>query len=223
MESSVRGVPESSLDLSHATALKDAIHEYDPATDPPVEKLLGHGPGGAEEPSHASEQPTPRMTPPISAPLPPSARAASPEADQPEPGMAAVLEPTPAHPCLTVSEAVESGDVVAMDPANDKHVIRCILPADPLVVGIAVGRGEECKKTASGEASSQVPVATSGIVLCKVDAGFGPIRRGDLLVASSNPGHAMRATDSTPGTVLGKALEPLDKGTGAIRVLVMLR
>jgi hypothetical protein len=33
----------------------------------------------------------------------------------------------------------------------------------------------------------------------------------------------MRADTPLPGTMLGKALEPLVEGTGAIRVLVMLR
>jgi hypothetical protein len=33
----------------------------------------------------------------------------------------------------------------------------------------------------------------------------------------------MRSGDPRPGTVLGKALEPLDAGTGMIKVLVMLR
>jgi hypothetical protein len=33
----------------------------------------------------------------------------------------------------------------------------------------------------------------------------------------------MRAGDPRVGTVLGKALEPLDIGTGLIKVLVMLR
>lgn len=66
-------------------------------------------------------------------------------------------------------------------------------------------------------------VALSGSVPCKVDAGYGAIRPGDLLTASATPGHAMRADDPLPGTILGKALEPLESGTARIRVLVMLR
>ena len=225
MESTVRGVPESSLDLSHARALRDAIHEYDPATDPPVEKLLGHGGG---RPADAPPPPLAAPAQPVRSPMATasaglSSSAPNGELAPAEAGPSAALDSGPSFPCMPVSETVEPGDVVVMDPVNDKHVVRCVLPVDPLVVGVAVGRGEECKKTASEEASSQVPVATSGIVSCRVDASFGPIHRGDLLVASPNPGHAMRAVDSTPGTVLGKALEPLDKGTSTIRVLVMLR
>jgi hypothetical protein len=33
----------------------------------------------------------------------------------------------------------------------------------------------------------------------------------------------MRVDDPLPGIVVGKALEPLEAGTGLIRVLVMLR
>jgi hypothetical protein len=33
----------------------------------------------------------------------------------------------------------------------------------------------------------------------------------------------MRAMESIPGTIVGKALEPLETGTGVIRVLVMPR
>jgi len=70
---------------------------------------------------------------------------------------------------------------------------------------------------------ANLAVAVSGVVLCKVDAGYRSIRPTDLLTTSPTPGHAMRSDDAVPGTVIGKALEPLDAGTGTIRVLVMLR
>jgi hypothetical protein len=66
-------------------------------------------------------------------------------------------------------------------------------------------------------------VALSGTVPCKVDATYGSIRVGDLLTASPTAGRAMRSADDAPGTILGKALEPLEAGTGTIKVLVMLR
>ena len=71
--------------------------------------------------------------------------------------------------------------------------------------------------------SHRAAVALAGVVSCKVDATYGAIRPGDLLVTSPTPGHAMRAEVPLPGTMLGKALEPLDEGTGTIDVLVMLR
>jgi hypothetical protein len=65
----------------------------------------------------------------------------------------------------------------------------------------------------------------SGVVaLCNVDATAGAVEVGDLLVASSTPGHAMRSNGTPPaGTVIAKALEPLEGGSGTIRVLVLSR
>lgn len=96
-----------------------------------------------------------------------------------------------------------------------------------MVVGIATGLASDCRPSQQGEEISalvRVPVATSGVVPCKVDATNGAIRRGDLLVASPNPGHAMKAQRPVePGTVNSKALEPLASGMGLIKVLVMFR
>ena len=76
---------------------------------------------------------------------------------------------------------------------------------------------------ALGAMLDEVPLAVVGIVPCKATAQNGPIRPGDLLVTSSVPGHAMRDDDPRNGTIVGKALEPLDSGTGVIRVLVTLQ
>jgi len=56
----------------------------------------------------------------------------------------------------------------------------------------------------------------------KVDASYGAIQPGDLLVASPNPGYAMKATNPQPGTIIGKALAPWVSGTGTIPVFVTL-
>jgi hypothetical protein len=59
----------------------------------------------------------------------------------------------------------------------------------------------------------------------KVDASFGAVRAGDLLVSSPHAGFAMRADPSriAPGSVIGKALRPLAGGTGLIPILVTLK
>lgn len=57
----------------------------------------------------------------------------------------------------------------------------------------------------------------------KVDATFGAIRPGDLLVSSPNPGFAMAIDDPRAGTVIGKALGKLDSGQGTIPILVQSR
>lgn len=53
-----------------------------------------------------------------------------------------------------------------------------------------------------------------------VDASFGPVLPGDLLVASPNPGYAMVSNDPLPGTLIGKALGALAMGTGQVAVIV---
>ena len=83
-----------------------------------------------------------------------------------------------------------------------------------------------------GEAGpDKVMVATTGRVKVRVDASAAPIRVGDLLVTSSQPGVAMKSQPvevagikmHRPGTLIGKALEPLDKGQGEILVLLSLQ
>ena len=47
----------------------------------------------------------------------------------------------------------------------------------------------------------------------------GPIKIGDLLVASSTPGVTMKGNpEESMGAVVGKAMEPLENGEGTIVV-----
>jgi hypothetical protein len=67
-------------------------------------------------------------------------------------------------------------------------------------------------------------VVTLGVFgTLKVDAIYGEIQPGDLLVSSPTPGHAMRAENPPRGTVVGKALSALAEGRGVIAVLVTLQ
>jgi hypothetical protein len=70
-----------------------------------------------------------------------------------------------------------------------------------------------------------MPIALMGKVYCKVDASYGAIEVGDLLTTSSTPGHAMKANDPMKafGSVIGKALRPLDSGEGLIPILIALQ
>jgi hypothetical protein len=229
MELALRGEAAASLDMSRATVLKDAVHEADPATDPPVDRLFGSGPGPSSgEAAEALRSPT--------VPLPPSAGAMSPPAVGHTAERAAQalgerssvvsFEPRSVLPSFPVSEAVEAGDVLVMDPAHAGSVARCAVPSDPRVVGIATAaaaaRAGAAERTGA-EVLPLVAVAMSNVAFCKVDTTNGPIEVGDLLVASATPGHAMRTTAAQPGTVVGKALEPLAGGTGVLKILVMMR
>ena len=62
------------------------------------------------------------------------------------------------------------------------------------------------------------------VIPCKVDATYGAIKIGDLLVASPPPGHAMLAEEGPRGgRVIAMALEGLPAGKGRVNVLVMSR
>jgi hypothetical protein len=124
--------------------------------------------------------------------------------------------PVPRSEIHFVSEPVEAGDVVVVD-RDDLHALRLGRAAsDPGVVGVV-------SSDAGAELAGEAWIASYGIVLCKVDATYGPVQVGDLLATSPTPGHAMRVVDARPGTVLGKALEPLEVGQGHIRIVITLR
>ena len=108
---------------------------------------------------------------------------------------------------------IDTGDVVVIDRTAPGAVRRSGREEDRTVVGIAVGSAVD----------GWVEVAVGSVVEVRVDAGFGAIQPGDLLVSSPAPGTAMRAVTQEPGTILGKALDALESGLGRIRVLVMLR
>ena len=63
-------------------------------------------------------------------------------------------------------------------------------------------------------------LALIGIVPVKVTDEGGPILPGDLLVASSTPGRAMRWNGEGSGALVGKALESMAGSEGVILVLL---
>jgi hypothetical protein len=120
----------------------------------------------------------------------------------------------------------EPGDVLIISAASDRAVDLSTDPYSTLVAGVYstkpgfIGSSHPMEERRPDE----VPLAVVGIAPCKVSAENGPIGRGDLLVTSSTPGHAMRAGDDPPqGTILGKALGELKEGVGVIEILVTLQ
>jgi hypothetical protein len=124
---------------------------------------------------------------------------------------------------LPAVEDLEPGDVLIISP--DGKLTRSTQAYQPTVVGVYStqpgflgGAGEDA------ELSGKIPLAVVGVVPVKASAENGSIHPGDLLTASSIPGHAMKAGPSpVVGTVIGKALEGLDEDTGVILMLVMLQ
>jgi hypothetical protein len=126
------------------------------------------------------------------------------------------------------SDKFVAGTVVVLDPTKSNQVISSTVSYDTRVAGVV----SEQPGIALGEKSdSKVLVATTGRVKVKVDASKGPIHIGDLLVTSDIPGVAMKSEPvefagrkmHMPGTLIGKALEPLEKGKGEILVLLSLQ
>lgn len=118
----------------------------------------------------------------------------------------------------------EPGTVVVLAGENS---IRCSDgPYDPTVAGVVSGAGD-CRPglILSGETPTLgLTVALAGRVWVRADATAAPIRLGTLLTSSPLAGHAMAATDASRsvGATIGKALRPLDSGTGLIPMLVTL-
>lgn len=121
-----------------------------------------------------------------------------------------------------------AGTVVVIDPINPNHVVASSTPYDTRVAGVI---SEQPGVILGESGKDRLMVATIGRVRVKVDATKAPVRVGDLLVTSDEPGLAMRSKPlqisgaelHRPGTVIGKALEPLTQGRGAVLVLLGLQ
>jgi hypothetical protein len=120
------------------------------------------------------------------------------------------------------------GDLLVIDPSANRHLALAQQPYSTLVAGVystKPGILGSTLRVGESAGKDEVPLAVVGIVPCRVSAENGPIHVGDLLVTSATPGHAMKGTDRNRmlGAVVGKALEPLEKGTGLTHVLVTLQ
>lgn len=126
------------------------------------------------------------------------------------------------------SQELEAGTVVVLDTNKSNQVVAAMQAYDSRVAGVislqpGIALGEQSEE--------RVLVATTGRVKVKVDASNGPINIGDLLVTSDKTGVAMKSVPveiggvriHRPGTLLGKALEPLAQGQGEILVLLSLQ
>lgn len=129
---------------------------------------------------------------------------------------------------VAAREQLVAGTVVALDPEKSNQVIASAQAYDTRVAGVVSSQ----PGITLGEAGrGKVLVATTGRVKVKVDATRSPIQIGDLLVTSDKAGFAMKSEPMmiggrqlhAPGTLIGKALEPLPGGTGEILVLLSLQ
>jgi hypothetical protein len=126
------------------------------------------------------------------------------------------------------SQQLPPGTVVVLDSSRSNQVVAATQAYDSRVAGvISLQPGITLGERGEG----RVLVATTGRVKLKVDATNGPIQIGDLLVTSDREGYAMKSLPidvggiriHRPGTLIGKALEPLANGAGEILVLLSLQ
>jgi hypothetical protein len=129
---------------------------------------------------------------------------------------------------VPATHALPAGTVVVLNPAKSNEVMASTKSYDTRVAGVV----SERPGLALGEAGKdKALVATTGRVKVMVDATRAPIHVGDLLVTSDQEGQAMKseplnlggAQIHRPGTLIGKALEPLESGKGKILVLLSLQ
>lgn len=128
---------------------------------------------------------------------------------------------------VPASHSLLPGTVVALDPTKSNHVAASSQAYDTRVAGVVTAQPGI---TLGEQGENKVLVATTGRVRIKVIAS-DPIQVGDLLVTSDIPGVAMKSQPLNiggvqihrPGTLVGKALEPLAKGQGEILVLLSMQ
>ncbi len=129
---------------------------------------------------------------------------------------------------VPATEPLAPGTVVVLDRRAANHVTSSARPYDTTVAGVV---SEKPGVILGEKGENRAQIATTGRVRVNVDATAGPIEIGDLLVTSGKAGTAMKSEPlmlagvaiHRPGTVIGKALEPLEAGQGQILVLLSLQ
>lgn len=124
--------------------------------------------------------------------------------------------------------AYEAGDVLIISVDKDRAVEKSATPYSNLVAGVYATKPgvlltEEHIDT---DISDKVPMGVIGVIPTKVCMEGGAIKRGDMLVTSSQPGVAMKADPDKVkiGQVLGKALQDYSgPAVGKINVLVNIK
>ncbi|MFC2108313.1 matrixin family metalloprotease [Candidatus Bipolaricaulota bacterium] len=135
---------------------------------------------------------------------------------------------------VLVSEPVEPGDVLELDPDNPQHYRKTTGACSSLVAGVVstqpgvvlgsspldFGPGTDDSRR---ETEDSALLALIGIVPVKACDEGGPIEPGDLLVPASIPGYVRRWDPERDADCpfVGKALESLESGTGMIEMLLM--
>jgi len=237
-ERELRGLPKhAALELDRAEALRAAIHEFDPAVDRVADRRV---PLGDREPEDLAAEATADARPAggrrgsavgddgrrpdgVAGAGSTQATALLPDIDGDLDARSLRTGRSELAVELPAVAGIAPGEVVALDP-DTGLLVPAASSGDLRVVGIAAADPGVVLGSADDGDPTHTRVVLSGVASCRVDAGYGAVIPGDLLVGSPTPGHAMRANgDPLPGSVVAKALQPISEGQGTIRVLVWLR
>jgi hypothetical protein len=119
---------------------------------------------------------------------------------------------------VNVSEPVEPGDVLELDPDSPGQYRRARGGCSSLVAGVVSSEpGVVLGERTTGE---RALLALAGIIPVKACDEGGPIWPGDLLVSASRSGYVRRCEPGECTFIVGKAMEPLIEGEGLILVLL---
>jgi hypothetical protein len=110
-------------------------------------------------------------------------------------------------------EYYEPGTVLSFGGPNDVTI--SVVDSDRRVAGV-VSTDPAYIMNSVMDAPNATPVALMGKVPTKV---IGPVSKGDLMVSAGN-GYARADANPSIGSVIGKALEESQGGTGVINVVV---
>lgn len=129
---------------------------------------------------------------------------------------------------VETSAPMGPGTVVVLDRNRTNTVMPSSHEYDTAVAGVV---SEKPGLILGEKSDTKVQVATTGRVKVHVDATKNPIQIGDLLVSGPHAGTAIKSEPVSiggveihrPGTVIGKALEPMASGEGDILVLLSLQ
>lgn len=207
-------------DLTRAAQLRQRVHEFDATTD----VLNGPAPSIIDPPRSLAAKENAEATSPAvvstTALQEPSHDAATATSTVDAPHTVALLDKEPRvaeQETLPCAERVSAGDLLTIDPLRGGKLVRAFNTADPRIVGIAAADAVE------DAGAWRVALAVGPIVRIKVDASTAPIAAGDPLSSSLLAGYAMKAQSLASGTIIAKALDSLEAGTGVIRAVLWQR
>ena len=136
-------------------------------------------------------------------------------------------------PLIQVRKARQANSTGVLGVVASSYAAEWLFPPEKVDPTGATGLGKAIPLSGPGPIApgEYLLVVVQGPGQVKVDAVAGAIRPGDLLSSAGTAGHATRAATVTiegvrtvvPGTILGKALEPLDAGRKLIYVYVTLQ